>query len=178
MARPEKIRLSDILVQQKLLTEEQLKQTLEEQKKTGRRLGHVLIEKKFITEEQISKALARQLGAVYIDLKHYNFKRDLVVKLPETQARRFRAMVLEDKGEVYTVGMADPTDLTAYDEITRLLKREIDLAVVTETELLRAIDRSYRRTEQITGLAQELGADMGDAAVADFGALTTSPGAE
>lgn len=178
MARPEKIRLGDILVQQKLLTEAQLKQTLEEQKKTGRRLGHVLIEKKFITEEQISRALARQLGAVYIDLKHYNFNRDVVAKLPETQARRFRAMALEDKGEVYTVGMADPTDLTAYDEITRLLKREIDLAVVTETELLRAIDRSYRRTEQITGLAQELGADMGDAAVADFGALTTTPGAE
>lgn len=178
MARPEKIRLGDILVQQKLLTDEQLKQGLEEGKKTGRRLGHVLIEKKFITEEQISKALARQLGAVYIDLKHYNFKRDVVAKLPETQARRFRAMVLEDKGEAYTVGMADPTDLTAYDEITRLLKREIDLAVVTETELLRAIDRSYRRTEQISGLAQELGADMGDLAVADFGVLTTAPGAE
>jgi MSHA biogenesis protein MshE len=178
MARPEKIRLGDILVQQKLLTDEQLKQGLEEGKKTGRRLGHVLIEKKFITEEQISKALARQLGAVYIDLKHYNFKRDVVAKLPETQARRFRAMVLEDKGEAYTVGMADPTDLTAYDEITRLLKREIDLAVVTETELLRAIDRSYRRTEQISGLARELGADMGDSAVADFGVLTTTPGAE
>ena len=178
MARPEKIRLGDILVQQKLLTEEQLKHTLEEQKKTGRRLGHVLIEKKFITEEQISRALARQLGAVYIDLKHYNFKRELVTKLPETQARRFRAMVLEDKGQSYTVAMADPTDLNAYDEITRLLKREIELAVVTETELLRAIDRSYRRTEQITGLAQELGADMGDAVTADFGALTTTPGAE
>jgi MSHA biogenesis protein MshE len=178
MARPEKIRLGDILVQQKLLTEEQLKHSLEEQKKTGRRLGHVLIEKKFITEEQISKALARQLGAVYIDLKHYNFKRELVARLPETQARRFRAMVLAEKGEMYTVGMADPTDLTAYDEITRLLKRDIDLAVVTETELLRAIDRSYRRTEQITGLAQELGADMGDAVIADFGTLTTTPGAE
>lgn len=178
MARPEKIRLGDILVQQKLLTEEQLKHSLEEQKKTGRRLGHVLIEKKFITEEQISKALARQLGADYIDLKHYNFKREMVAKLPETQARRFRAMVLEDKGQSYTVAMADPTDLNAYDEITRLLKREIGLAVVTETELLRAIDRSYRRTEQITGLAQELGADMGDAITADFGALTTTPGAE
>ncbi len=178
MARPEKIRLGDILVQQKLLTEEQLKQALEEQKKTGRRLGHVLIEKKFITEEQISKALARQLGAVYIDLKHYNFKREVVAKLPETQARRFRAIVLEDKGEVCTVGMADPTDLTAYDEITRLLKREINLAVVTETELLRAIDRSYRRTEQITGLAQELGADIGDSGAIDFGVLATTPGAE
>ena len=98
MGRPEKIRLGEILVQQKLLTEEQLKAALDEQKKTGRRLGRVFIERGFITEEQISKALARQLGADYIDLKHYSIKRDVVARLPETQARRFRAMVLEDRG--------------------------------------------------------------------------------
>jgi MSHA biogenesis protein MshE len=178
MGRPEKIRLGEILVQQKLLTEDQLKSALDEQKKTGRRLGHVFIEKGFITEEQISKALARQLGAAYIDLKHYNIKRDVIARLPETQARRFRAIVLEDKGDVYMVGMADPTDLTAYDEIARVLKRDIDLAVVTETELLRAIDRSYRRTEQIAGLAQELEADIGDSGAVDFGALATTPGLE
>jgi MSHA biogenesis protein MshE len=178
MGRPEKIRLGEILVQQKLLTEAQLKNALDEQKKTGRRLGRVFIELGFITEEQISKALARQLGADYIDLKHYNTKREIISKLPETQARRFRAMVLEDRGGTYLVGMADPTDLTAYDEISRQLKRDIDLAVVTETELLRAIDRSYRRTEQITGLAQELGEDLGESAAVDFGTLVTEPGQE
>ena len=178
MGRPEKIRLGEILVQQKLLTEEQLSSALGEQKKTGRRLGRVFIELGFITEEQISKALARQLGAAYIDLKHYNIKRDVIAKLPETQARRYRAMVLEDRGESYVVGMADPTDLTAYDEIARQLKRDIELAVVTETELLRAIDRSYRRTEQISGLAQELQADLGDAAAIDFASLAMTPGME
>lgn len=178
MGRPEKIRLGEILVQQKLLSEDQLKAALEEQKKTGRRLGRVFIERGFITEEQISKALARQLGAAYIDLKHYNIKRDVVARLPETQARRFRAMVLEDRGAAYLVGMADPTDLAAYDEVARLLKRDIELAVVTETELLRAIDRSYRRTEEITGLAQELQAEIGDSGVVDFGVLATTPGLE
>ena len=178
MGRPEKIRLGEILVQQKLLSDDQLKAALEEQKKTGRRLGHVFIEKGFISEEQISKALARQLGAAYIDLKHYNIKRDVITRLPETQARRLRAIVLEDRGAAYMVGMADPTDLTAYDEIARVLKRDIDLAVVTETELLRVIDRSYRRTEQIVGLAQELGADLGDSGAVDFAALATTPGLE
>ncbi|MEN9784253.1 MAG: hypothetical protein RJA24_1596 [Pseudomonadota bacterium] len=178
MGRPEKIRLGEILVQQKLLTEEQLKAALDEQKKTGRRLGRVFIERGFITEEQISKALARQLGADYIDLKQYNIKRDVVAKLPETQARRYRAMVLEDRGAAYFVGMADPTDLAAYDEIARILKRDIDLAVVTETELLRTIDRSYRRTEEITGLAQELQAEIGDSGAVDFAALSTTPGLE
>ncbi|MCW5603035.1 MAG: Flp pilus assembly complex ATPase component TadA [Burkholderiales bacterium] len=178
MGRPEKVRLGEILVQQKLLTEEQLKTALDEQKKTGRRLGRVFIEKGFVTEEQISEALARQLNVPYVNLKYYNIDRDVVLKLPETQARRFRALVLEDTGATYKVGMADPTDLMAYDEIVRVLRRDIDLVVVTETELLGTIDRIYRRTQQITGLAQELEAEMGDSAAIDFGALALTPGME
>ncbi|MBI3068802.1 MAG: Flp pilus assembly complex ATPase component TadA [Betaproteobacteria bacterium] len=177
MGRPEKIRLGEILVQQKLLTEEQLKAALDEQKRTGRRLGRAFIEKGYVTEEQISEALARQLNVPYVNLKYYNIKRDVTLKLPETQARRFRALVLEDTGTTYKVGMADPTDLMAYDEIGRILKRDIDLVVVTETELLKAIDRVYRRTEQITGLAQELEQELGETAI-DLSVLALTPGLE
>lgn len=61
MARPEKIRLGEILVQQGLLSNEQLAKSLELQKSTGRKLGRVFIEAGFVTETQISEALARQL---------------------------------------------------------------------------------------------------------------------
>jgi MSHA biogenesis protein MshE len=178
MGRPEKIRLGEILIQQKLLTEEQLKVALEDGKKSGRRLGRVVVEKGLATEEMISQALARQLGIPFISLKQYNLKREVILKLPETQARRFRALVLEDAGTTYKVGMADPTDLAAYDEIVRTLKRDIDLAVITESELLPTVDRIYRRTEQIVGLAHELAVEVGDAAVVDFGALALAPGLE
>jgi MSHA biogenesis protein MshE len=178
MGRPEKVRLGEILIQQKLLTEEQLKGALQDQKKSGRRLGRVVIEKGYASEDQISQALARQLGVPFISLKQYNVKREVTQKLPETQARRFRALVLDDTGRTFKVGMADPTDLTAYDEIVRILKRDIDLAVVSESELLRTVDRIYRRTEQITGLAQELEAEVGDTVAVDFGALALTPGLE
>ncbi len=178
MGRPEKVRLGEILIQQKLLTEEQLKTALDDQKKSGRRLGRVVIEKGYVTEEQISQALARQLNIPFISLKHFNIKREVTSRLPETQARRFRALVLEDTGRTYRVGMADPTDLNAYDEVARALKRDIDLAVVTETELLLVIDRMYRRTEQITGLAHELEAEVGETAAIDFNALVMTPGLE
>ena len=179
MGRPEKVRLGEILIQQKLLTAEQLRIALEDQKKSGLRLGRVVIEKGYASEEQISQALARQLGIPYINLKQYNIKREVTQKLTEAQARRFRALVLEDTGRTYRVAMADPTDLTAYDEIVRVLKRDIELAVVTETELLRVVDRIYRRTEEITGLAHELEVEMGEAAaVVDFGALALTPGLE
>jgi len=96
MGRPEKFRLGEILVQQKLLTEEQLKLALEEQKKSGRRLGRVVIEKGFASEGQISEALARQLNLPYVNLKFYNVKREVALKLPESAARRYRALVLDE----------------------------------------------------------------------------------
>ena len=96
MARPEKIRLGDLLIQQGLLTDEQLKFALEEQKRSGRKLGRIVVESSFVTEEAISQALARQLQVPFVDLKHFNPKQNLVNLLPEAQARRFRAVVLDE----------------------------------------------------------------------------------
>src|SRR3954463_607018 len=178
MGRPEKIRLGDTLVAQKIITQAQLSAALEQQKKTGRRLGRVLIDQGFANEEQICEAISRQLNIPYVHLKFYNFNNDLVRRLPETQARRFRAVILEERKANYLVGMADPTDLFAFDEMTRLLRREIEAAVVSEAMLLQTIDRVYRHTDQISGLARELEKDVGDSGYIDFGSLGASLGVE
>src|SRR5258708_25314769 len=73
--------------------------------------------------------------------------------------------------------MADPTDLFAFDELARLLKREIEAAVVSEAVLLQTVDRVYRRTDEISGLAKELERDLGDTYI-DFGALRAGLGAQ
>lgn len=177
MARPEKIRLGEILLQQKLLSQEQLQLALAEQQRTGRKLGRIFVENGFATEDAISGALARQLNIPYINLKQYQIKPNTVRLLPEIQARRFRAIAMDEQDDGLLIGMADPTDLFAYDEITRLLKRDITLAVVNESELLQTIDRLYRRTTQITGLARELEQELGDTAI-DFGTLATGAGLE
>ncbi len=174
MARPEKIRLGEILVQQGLLSDDQLAKSLELQKSTGRKLGRVFVEAGFVTETQISEALARQLQVPFIDLKFFDAKPEVVRILPETQARRFRALVLEDRGDSHLVGMSDPTDLFAYDEIARLLNKEMVLAVVAESAVLAQIDRVYRRTEEIKNLSQQLEQDLGAGEVefAEFGVIT------
>ena len=170
MARPEKIRLGDLLIQQGLLTDDQLKQALDEQKRSGRKLGRIFVESGYVTEEGISKALARQLQAPYIDLRTYQLNTELIQRLPEAQARRFRAVILEDRGSTLLVGLSDPTDLAVFDELARILKRDIDLAVVTESQVLATIDRTYRKTEEIAGLAKELTSELGDVPV-EFGEL-------
>jgi len=168
--RPERIRLGDLLLQQKLISQEQLKAALEDQSRSGRKLGKVLIESGYLSEDQIGEALARQLGVPFINLKYYNFNSVVTRKLPEAQARRFRALLLEEQDDMVLVAMVDPTDLFAFDEISRLIRKEVNIAVVSETTLLQTIDRIYRRTDQISSLAKELGEDLGD--VVDFGTLT------
>ena len=177
MARPEKIRLGDLLIQQKLISHEQLQFALDQQKKSGRKLGRVLTDNAFVTEDDISEALSKQLNIPFINLKYYNINLEIVRRLSESQVRRFRALVLEDRNGSLLIGMADPTDLLAFDELTRTLKSNIDLAVVTEGQLLETVDRVYRRTEEISGLARELSDDLGDTYI-DFGALSENVGAE
>ena len=179
MPPPQKIRLGDLLIQQGLLTEEQLKIALDEQKRTGRKLGRVFVESGYVTEAGISQALARQLRIPFIELKTFTPRADLIKLLPEAPARRFRALVLGEMPDGrLQIGMSDPTDLQAYDEITRLVRREIELAVVTESELLAMVDRVYHRGEQITGLARELTAELGDVPIEFGDLLGMNPGAE
>jgi MSHA biogenesis protein MshE len=160
MARPEKIRLGEILVRQNYMTQAQLDQALEEQRKTGRRLGRVIADKGFASERQIAEAVAHQLNIPFLDLGQYELDAKQVQKLPEVQSRRFRAILLEERIDSFLIAMVDPSDVYAYDELVRLLKRDIDIVVVQESLLMQTIDRSYRQTEQISSLALELQEDL------------------
>jgi MSHA biogenesis protein MshE len=143
MADPEKFRLGYLLLQQKLISEDQLAFALEHQTHSRLKLGRILVENAFVTEENISETLAKQLGIPYINLAQYHFKPELVRLLSESESRGFQAIVLEDRDGMLLVGMADPTNLSAADEIARIVKSGIDVAVVTEGQLLESIDRCY-----------------------------------
>jgi MSHA biogenesis protein MshE len=175
--RPQRVRLGEVLVARKTISQEQLRIALEEQKRSGRRLGRVLIDLGFVAEDGIAGALAQHLSLRFVNLKQFNFQRAVVLKLPEAAARRFRALALEDRGASMLVGMADPTDLFAFDELTRILKKDVEAAVVAEGEVLAALDQVYRRTDEISGHAKELEQDMGEGLI-DFGALGAGLGAE
>ena len=169
MPPPQKIRLGDLLIQRGLLTDAQLQTSLAEQKRSGRRLGRVFVDAGYVTEEQISQTLASQLQIEFVDLKTFVPKPGLNKLIPEGPARRFRVLPLAElpNGQL-RVGFSDPTDLQAYDEVMRIARRDVAPVVVTETQLMALMDRIYHRGEEITGLAQELTAEMGDIPV-EFG---------
>jgi MSHA biogenesis protein MshE len=147
---------------------------LSEQKRTGRQLGRVLVENGFVSEEQIARTLASQLGVPYIDLRRFEVNFATVRALSEMQARRFRGLVLEDRQDSYLIGLVDAFDLRAQDEISAVLRRPVDVALITNEQLVQTIDRVYRKTELIGEFAKEVERDLesdGDTNVVDLGSL-------
>src|SRR5512142_1666374 len=143
-----KIRIGDLLVEHKVISEAQLQNALAEQKKTGHKLGRALVALGYVGEDHFLEFLSRQLQIPFIDLRHFKYKPEVVRLLPENLARRYRAIALDAAADSALVGMADPTDIFAYDEIARVLRRTVRQAVVRESELLRTVDAVYRRTDE------------------------------
>ncbi|MXR69289.1 MSHA biogenesis protein MshE [Shewanella sp. JBTF-M18] len=152
-----KMRLGDLLVQEAIISEAQLGQAQAEQKNTGKKLGRTLIDLSCITEEQLLKFLSQQLHIPFLDISRRAIPPQVVNLLPEVQARRYRALAVEDNGDHVLVAMSDPADLQAMDNIEVLLApKAIKIAVVTETQLLEAFDNLYRRTGEIAQIAGKL----------------------
>ena len=151
-----KIRIGDLLVSNGVITEAQLMTALAEQKKTGQKLGYTLIDSGFIDENRLLQFLSQQLQIPLIDLTTFVVDPQVVQLLPETVARRYRMVVLENRDNDVLLGMADPTDLFAYDEASRLLKKRVRQAVVRESDLLRKLGRWYQDQEELQDLAGEL----------------------
>ncbi len=175
-AEPRKrVRLGDLLLEKKLISVEQLREALDEQRKSGRKLGRVLVDIGAVSEADLHSCLSAALNIPFIDLAHVGLDAKIVTKLPETHARRHRALVIKEDARGYLVAMADPTDLFASDELARVLGKPIRLALAKESTLLKTIDLVYRRTDEIVSLAEELAEEL-RATDVDLGALTADEG--
>lgn len=113
MQRANKIRIGDLLVASGDIDADQLNQALAQQKETGLKLGRILVDNGYVEEDRLLRFLSEQLGVPFVDLRDFHFNDELVTRLPETYARRYRALVLEEQGDSLLVGMADPIDIFA-----------------------------------------------------------------
>jgi MSHA biogenesis protein MshE len=155
-----KIRIGDLLVQQGVVTEEQVNTALEKQRDTGLPLGESLIELQYLTEDVLVNTLSEQLHIPLIDLKQYSLDNELVKRMPEAYARRFRAIILEEKSSGYLIAMSNPLDINAVDEIRRVLESPVELAITKKDDLLHTLDLIYRRTDDISTFAEKLGEEL------------------
>ncbi|SEB00429.1 GspE/PulE family protein [Alkalimonas amylolytica] len=173
MAKPKlKMRLGDLLVHEQMITEQQLEQALAEQRLTGRKLGATLIDLNLLQEDELLHFLAQQLNVPFLDLSQQRLDPKVAQLLPEVHARRSRALVLEANEQHALLGMSDPADLSILDQLAPMLApRQIQIAVVRESQLMEAFNNLYRRTKEIESFATQLKEEYAETGEFDFNAL-------
>lgn len=157
-----KMRLGDLLVHESVITEEQLQQALTAQRETGRKLGQALQDLGFVTENGLLTFLAQQLNIPLLDISRKKIDPNVVKLVPEVQARRLKALPLEEREDSILIAMSDPADLSIVDSLSNILPKPLELAIVPESQLYNAFDTYYRRTEEIASFAQALASEYED----------------
>ena len=171
-------RLGDLLVEEGVISNDQLIAALKNQKSKGIKLGASLIDLGYINEEQLLKFLAKQLNIPFYDLSKVKIDPAAVQLIPEVQARRLRALCIHAEPDRATVVMSDPADLNAMDSVAALLMpREIEFAVAKESQLLTSFGQLYRKTKEIESFASQLQEEY-KASDFEMGAAAEAEGSE
>ncbi len=138
--------IGEILREQDAITEEQLRDAIDEQKKTNEPLNKILINKGYVTPEALAKALATQIGVPYIErITEAMADPDLLGKIPLRFLRQNIIIPIIYNGQK-TIVTANPYDLQPLDELSLLLRGMATYAVATETTILDTINKYYPLT--------------------------------
>lgn len=141
-----KIRLGEALINDGLITEEQLEKALEMQKGSGRKLGETLIDAGLVTDEQIAQVLSRQLGYENVNLQNIAIPQDVLDLVAPAVLKKNKVIPIEiapDNMNILRVAMADPMDMVAMDDISIITGLQVEPVVATARGVMLAIDRFY-----------------------------------
>src|SRR5256884_916832 len=158
-------RLGDLLVKEKVITQEQLTQATKVQKETNCRLGSALVKLGFLTDEDVTNFLSRQYGVPAINLSYFEIDPTVVKLIPFETAKRYQILPLSRVGASLTIAMVDPTNVFAMDDIKFMTGFNIEPVVASESSIIEGIDKSYgtSKEEELESVMQSMN-DMGDAA--------------
>ncbi|MEW6067787.1 MAG: type IV-A pilus assembly ATPase PilB [Nitrospirota bacterium] len=136
-------KLGQLLVASNIITESQLREALNHQRREGGRLGTNLVRLGYVTEEKLITFLSRQYGVPAINLSDYKIE-SLVLKLiPIEIARKYLIMPVARVGATLTVAMADPSNVFAIDDIKFMTGYNVDVVVASESSILQSISQYY-----------------------------------
>ncbi|WP_070120824.1 GspE/PulE family protein [Bacillus marinisedimentorum] len=148
-------RLGDLLVEAGLITDGQLSNALAEKSK-GQKLGDALLQLGYITEQQLIEVLEFQLGIPHVSLYRYPFDTQLISLIPKDFASRNLVIPLKKEGDRVFVAMADPMDFYAIDDLRLSTGFQIETAIATKDDILKAINKYYGIDESMEELMKEM----------------------
>ena len=159
-AVPEPHRIGELLVAKGVVSEDQVRIALTEQKRRHEPLGRILVRLGFATDGVIRDVLAGALGYDSVDLSKALIDGGVVKRVPREIARRYRmlAMTWDEASRRLTVATSDPFNVIAMDQLRALLDpgTEVRALLAGEAELDKAIERFYGYELSIEGILAEI----------------------
>ncbi|MGA2004441.1 MAG: type IV-A pilus assembly ATPase PilB [Terriglobales bacterium] len=157
-------RLGDLLVIEKVITQEQLEQATKLQKETHCRLASALVKLGFLSDEDVTNFLSRQYGVPAINLSYFEIDPAVIKLIPFETAKRYQILPLSRVGASLTIAMVDPTNVFAMDDIKFMTGFNIEPVVASESSIVEGIDKAYgtSKEEELESVMQSMN-DMGEA---------------
>jgi type IV pilus assembly protein PilB len=142
-------KLGELLLREKLIDSEKLRQAIDYQKKNNLPVSSALVALGFLTEEEIAQALSRQLGYPYIDLDQFEVFPEVISLIPADAAKKNLVMPIHKIKSFLTLAMVDPTDLEVIEDIRFRTGLSVQPVISTETGVSNAINRYYGTSDAL-----------------------------
>ena len=136
-------RLGELLLKEKLITQEQLSKAIDEQRSGGGRIGFNLTKLGFVDEKELTEFLSRQYGIPSIDLSSTEIDPEIIKLIPEDVARKYQIIPVSRTGSTLTIAMADPSNIFAIDDVKFLTGYSVETVVASEAAMKGAIEQYY-----------------------------------
>ncbi len=139
------IRIGDYLVEQGLITNQQLVEALEKQKESQgqKRFGEVIVELGYLSEIRFAQALAGKLKVPYVDLERIEINEDAVLKIPEALAKKYTVIAIDIIGKKLTIATDDPINFNILEDIKVITGMDSTPVLATKSSINKAIGKHY-----------------------------------
>ncbi len=158
--------VGEVLLDEGLITEEQLARARQEQATSDRSLGRILLDLQMVKETELVAALARKIGLPFVDLTEFRVDPAAVALVPEQVAQRYRAIPIGFDGAQLVVAMSDPANVYAIDDIRAITNMEIKPVVATASDVddtIRNFGHFDRAVEEVASEAASQAKEDGEA---------------
>ncbi|MBM3243230.1 MAG: type II secretion system protein GspE [Candidatus Omnitrophica bacterium] len=158
-----KERLTEILINNKLITQDQLEQALSVQKEKGGRLSDIIVSLNFIKESELVSTLSEGLGLPLMDLKRFKIDPEVVKIVPVNIARHYQIVPLSRIGKTITLATADPLNVFAIDHVAALTGYKINPIISSSQDISLTIDLIY--PDSTKGVIDDLVKEMSTSSI-------------
>jgi general secretion pathway protein E len=170
--------LGEMLIEENLITAEQLDKALELQRRQGGKLSDILLRQGLIKAEELVAVLSVQLNVPLIDLKRHKVQPEALRLIPEDMARKHTLIPLDIVGDSLIVVMADPEDIRTIEDIKAQSRMRVEVALGIPSDIEQAIALNYRSSSELDKQVSQFAPPVKEAAEVTSELIAKTPVAQ